>query len=46
MQNPQPAISLSEVHLQLASAAGPVNILNGVSLEVPAGQSVAMCMAS
>ena len=42
MQNPQPAISLSEVHLQLASAAGPVNILNGVSLEVPAGQSVAL----
>src|SRR5471032_3292687 len=42
MQNPPVAISLSEVHLQLASAAGPVNILNGVSLEVPAGQSVAL----
>jgi putative ABC transport system ATP-binding protein len=42
MQNPSSAISLSEVHLQLASAAGPVNILNGVSLEVPAGQSVAL----
>jgi putative ABC transport system ATP-binding protein len=42
MQNPQVAISLSEVHLQLASAAGPVNILNGVSLAVPAGQSVAL----
>ncbi len=42
MQNPQVAISLSEVHLQLASAAGPVHILNGISLVVPAGQSVAL----
>jgi putative ABC transport system ATP-binding protein len=42
MQNPRPAISLSEVRLELASAAGPVNILNGISLEVPAGQSVAL----
>src|SRR6202789_3821966 len=40
-QNPE-AISLSEVFLQLASAAGPVNILNGISLEVPSGQSVAL----
>ncbi len=37
-----PAISLSDVHLQLASAAGPVNILNGISLNVPKGQSVAL----
>jgi putative ABC transport system ATP-binding protein len=42
MQNPAAAISLSEVHLQLASAAGPVNILNGISLEVPAGQTIAL----
>jgi len=40
-QNPE-AISLSEVFLELASAAGPVNILNGISLEVPSGQSVAL----
>src|ERR1700742_3321516 len=42
MQNPPLAISLSEVHLQLASAAGPVNILHGVTLAVPAGQSIAL----
>ncbi len=42
MQNPNAAISLSEVHLQLASTAGPVDILNGISLDVPAGQSVAL----
>ncbi len=42
MQNPGPAISLSEVHLELASAAGPVNILNGISLAVPKGQTVAL----
>ena len=41
-QNPWPAISLSEVHLQLASTAGPVNILNGISLAVPQGQTVAL----
>jgi putative ABC transport system ATP-binding protein len=42
MQNPPTAISLSEVHLRLASTAGPVDILNGVSLVVPKGQSVAL----
>jgi putative ABC transport system ATP-binding protein len=42
MQNPQTAISLSEVHLRLASTAGPVDILNGVTLTVPSGQSVAL----
>jgi putative ABC transport system ATP-binding protein len=42
MQNPPPAISLSEVELRLASSAGPVHILNGVSLEVPAGQTIAL----
>ena len=41
-QNPRAAITLSAVHLQLASTAGPVNILNGISLEVPRGQSVAL----
>ncbi len=42
IQNPSAAISLSEVHLQLASAAGPVNILNGITLQVPAGQTIAL----
>jgi len=42
MKNPGPAISLSDVHLRLASAAGPVNILNGITLAVPNGQTVAL----
>ena len=47
MQPPQPAdtlpaILLDNVALTLSSAAGPVNILHGVSLSVPAGQSVAL----
>ncbi len=42
MQNPQTAISLSEVRLRLASTAGPVDILNGITLAVPNGQSVAL----
>jgi putative ABC transport system ATP-binding protein len=37
-----PAILLDEVRLTLASAAGPVNILNGVSLAVAAGEAVAL----
>ncbi len=36
------AIRLEDVRLTLASAAGPVNILNGVSLNVPAGEAVAL----
>lgn len=35
-------ISLKDVHLSLDSRAGPVSILNGVGLEVEAGQSVAI----
>ena len=42
MQNPQTAISLSEVRLRLASTAGPVDILNGITLAVPRGQTVAL----
>jgi putative ABC transport system ATP-binding protein len=47
MQPPQPAdtlpaILLDNVALTLSSAAGPVNILHGVSLAVPAGQTVAL----
>lgn len=37
-----PIISLKDVHLTLDSRAGPVSILNGVGLEVEAGQSVAI----
>jgi len=37
-----PAISLSEVALTLSSAAGPVNILHGVSLTVSAGETIAL----
>lgn len=33
-------IDLDDVHLKLASAAGQVNILRGISLHVPSGQAV------
>jgi putative ABC transport system ATP-binding protein len=36
------AILLEDVRLTLASAAGPVNILNGVSLSVARGEAVAL----
>ena len=39
---PVPAIDLDTVRLTLASAAGPVSILNGISLQVPAGQTLAL----
>jgi putative ABC transport system ATP-binding protein len=47
MQNPSPApdlpaILLDNVFLTLASAAGPVNILQDMTLSVPAGQSIAL----
>jgi putative ABC transport system ATP-binding protein len=38
----RPIIALSDVHLTLTSRAGPVDILRGVSLDIPAGQSVAI----
>src|SRR5690606_144174 len=37
-----PIISLSDVRLRLASRAGPVDILRGVSLEIGAGEAVAV----
>jgi putative ABC transport system ATP-binding protein len=37
-----PSILLEDVRLTLASAAGPVNILNGVSLTVSPGEAVAL----
>lgn len=35
-------ITLSDVHMTLTSAAGPVKILRGVNLDVPAGRSVSV----
>ena len=37
-----PSLVLEDVHLTLASAAGPVNILNGVSVCVGTGEAVAL----
>jgi putative ABC transport system ATP-binding protein len=42
MHNPPPALILEEVSLTLNSAAGPVDILAGVSLTIPAGQTIAL----
>ena len=42
MTSAQPIVSLEDVHLTLTSRAGPVDILRGVSLSIPAGQSVAI----
>jgi putative ABC transport system ATP-binding protein len=37
-----PLAALDDVHLTLASAAGPVDILRGVSLEIAAGETVSL----
>jgi putative ABC transport system ATP-binding protein len=37
-----PLVVIEDVHLTLSSAAGPVNILRGVSLEIRAGETVAL----
>ena len=42
MNNPPPALQLQDVSLTLKSLAGPVDILAGVSLQVPAGQTLAL----
>jgi putative ABC transport system ATP-binding protein len=42
MQRPAQAIHLKDVHLTLSSTAGPVNILCGISLEIGAGDTVAL----
>lgn len=42
MQRPAPAIVLEDVRLTLTSAAGPVNILGGVSLSANAGETIAL----
>jgi putative ABC transport system ATP-binding protein len=38
----RPLVVLEDVHLTLGSAAGPVNILRGVSLEIDAGETVSL----
>src|ERR1700749_3822075 len=42
MHNPLQAIHLEDVTLTLSSAAAPVHILNGVTLAVPQGPTVAL----
>ncbi|HTO41677.1 MAG TPA: ABC transporter ATP-binding protein [Rhizomicrobium sp.] len=42
VDDPLPAIRLDDVRLNLTSAAGPVNILNGITLHVAAGQTIAL----
>jgi putative ABC transport system ATP-binding protein len=37
-----PLVVVEDVHLTLGSAAGPVNILRGISLEIGAGETVAL----
>jgi putative ABC transport system ATP-binding protein len=37
-----PLVSVKDLHLTLGSAAGPVNILRGVSLEIEAGETVSI----
>ena len=37
-----PAVLLEDVHLDLASSAGVVRVLRGISLQIPAGESVAL----
>ena len=42
MNNPPPALQLQAISLTLKSLAGPVDILNGISLSVAPGQTVAL----
>ncbi|HTK80197.1 MAG TPA: ABC transporter ATP-binding protein [Rhizomicrobium sp.] len=42
MHGPLPAIVLEDVRLTLKSAAGTVDILNGISLTIEAGESIAL----
>jgi putative ABC transport system ATP-binding protein len=42
MHNPPPALVLQDISLTLKSLAGPVEILSGLSLEVGAGETVAL----
>ena len=42
MHNPPPAINLEDVRLTLQSLAGPVRILDGITLKVAAGETIAL----
>jgi len=42
MQRPAPQVILKDVHLRLSSAAGAVNILSGIALEITSGETVAL----
>ena len=42
MNNPPPALQLQDISLTLNSLAGPVDILDGISLSVAQGQTVAL----
>jgi len=42
VQSLVPLVALGDVHLTLASAAGPVDILRGVSLAIAAGETVSL----
>jgi putative ABC transport system ATP-binding protein len=42
MNHPLPALQLQDISLTLNSLAGPVDILNGISLSVAQGQTVAL----
>ncbi len=42
MQPHAPLISLDDTHLTLTSRAGPVHILRGITLAIPAGETVAI----
>lgn len=37
-----PALTLSDIHLKLASQAGPVNILKGINLTINKGETIAI----
>ena len=42
LATPVPAVRLTDVHLSLASAAGPVSILRGIDLELAAGERIGL----
>ena len=42
MTAPQPIVRLSDVHLDMASDAGTVNILRGITLDIAAGEIAAV----
>nr|NIN34318.1 ATP-binding cassette domain-containing protein [Gammaproteobacteria bacterium] len=37
-----PIVEIKDLHLSLVGGAGPVNILRGVNLSVPAGETISI----